>query len=549
MNIRYRHIGHFNVRLIRREGMASVIVSIMLVAWLVTGAASAGVVERLDPYPETNPRKIPDITGGPADSIILSDTGIIDIVILGDGYLSEATNGDSTRFFDQAQGLYDSLFGSAGIRPYTSFSQAFRVRAIYEESAERASPDRESHYRVKLEGTDLAFGNWPNGDSEEDTGFRDSIFGSINEIAGPINTRRYPAELDNDLGGDQVIDQMRNIYSHVYVIMMIINQIDGKPSGRHVTIYKTPQTDPPQVVRVGLGSYERHEFGHSFPYLVDEYITGGTNASQRNPTPAERSVFNILNVNFIPQLPFPPARCDENLPWPHLAPGGAHNPRPSSLIGNTFAGGTFVYGSTHGEYKCLMNGTHANYFCDIGGLAGIKLRDNNRFCFWCEEIVALRILERTDQLARPGDPADINEKGRTWYALWESSLREDYYDYFNIDSLIRQRALCYDLYAGGECASCSSSCAWSTYSGLPSCLPECTIRDVAFAIFVDGDIGDDANDGSNREPKQTILNAVGAVCAPQRLVLIKPASYSGSLVITQPATLAAGGCGHVIIGK
>ena len=41
---------------------------------------------------------------------------------------------------------------------------------------------------------------------------------------------------------------------------------------------------------------------------------------------------------------------------------------------------------------------------------GAGLRDDHRFCLWCQEVVTLRILEKTDQLLEDGDPANGADK-------------------------------------------------------------------------------------------------------------------------------------------
>ena len=47
---------------------------------------------------------------------------------------------------------------------------------------------------------------------------------------------------------------------------------------------------------------------------------------------------------------------------------------------------------------------------------GAVLRDNDRFCLWCQELVTLRILEKTDQLLEDGDPSDVTTLGIVWYS-------------------------------------------------------------------------------------------------------------------------------------
>ncbi len=503
-----------------------------------------GSIITIDPYPPIAPRWIPDITD-PGDSIGLQADQIIDVLILSEGYLAA----ESARFVGHVQRWYDTTFGSAtaiGIRPYTTFKQAFRVRAVWDTSGANASAARDSYYRVKIDPSDtnVSLDGWWDGDSGANKAFRDSVFKKIDSLPTPKDTTRYPSSLDNQVYGHDIIPSMADVYSNLYVVLLIRAAGDKNPGGVAITVKKYGQ---PQRVKTALGKTEWHEFGHAFGYLKDEYIDsrGGVNTTRRNPAPEDRSVFNLCNLNFVPTLYDDSMdRCDDMLLWPHLAPGGQYNPSLYSLIGNMFAGGDWYYGVAHSEYKCLMNGTHDNYFCDRSGDA-VNLRDWNNFCFWCEEVMAVRILERTHQLVRPADSADINARGRQWYRLWDDSLRDAYYSYFNVDSLIMRKDSCYDL----SCPACSAGCAATYGSGLPACIAACEIRDVGHAVFVDGDNGDDADNGSSRTPKKTISNAVAATCDPQRLVVVKTASYPGALVVTDRAIIIAAGCSPVIIGK
>lgn len=53
------------------------------------------------------------------------------------------------------------------------------------------------------------------------------------------------------------------------------------------------------------------------------------------------------------------------MPWAHIAPGNHYNPNPFSQVGNLVRGGNDELGVWHSEYKCLMNGQHKDYFCNI----------------------------------------------------------------------------------------------------------------------------------------------------------------------------------------
>lgn len=519
--------------------------NLVIAAWFISlvppTAAFAGSVIQIDPFPLINGRYIPDITST-NDSIVLYGNNIIDIVILGDGYLSA----ESTKFIDDAQKFYDKLCGysgNPGIRPFNLFREALRVRAVWEPSANRVGAARNSHYRVKLDGSGgVANDLWWDGGSGADRGFRDSLYKSIDSVPSPKQIIRYPATIENTAGGQlQIHWPMRDTFSKLYVVMLLLKgtpSADTTVSGRTRPVLRY---GGPEYVRVSFGEGRWHEFGHSFGYLQDEYIDDrGTNINFNNPLEADKTVFNLSN------LCYDDTRCD--LPWAHLAPGGTYNPDLHSLIGNLYRGGEQDLGVWHSEYKCLINGTHENYFCDLTP-DSVRLRDEIHFCFWCEEILALRLLERTNMLERPGDPVDINERGRTWYLLWRDSLREAYYNYFNVESLIVQKNACYALYAGGSCASCSSSCAALANRGMPPCLPGCAIQQVDNAIYVDGAAGAAGNIGSRTSPKNTVLNGINATCSPGRIVFIKAGSYLTPFTASNPAILMPDSCASVIIGK
>jgi hypothetical protein len=388
-------------------------------------------------------------------------------------------------------------------------------------------------------------GSWYNGDTEPDKGFNDSLFQAIDALS-PKNSSSYPSDLNNSVNGAQIIGPMADVYSNLYVVMFICTPFNCGPSGVAQAVTKRGGT---QKVKVGFGASYVHEFGHAFGYLRDEYIdVRNSTATWTNPEESLLSVFNLSNLTYSND------RCD--LLWKHLAPGGTYNPHNVfSLVGNLFVGGKgggggWQDGVWHSEYKCLINGTHANYECSFSDVDSTGLRDGDHLCFWCEEVVAVRILERARQLERPGDPADINEKGIVWFNLWKNSLRGDYYDYFNIDSLIALKDSCYALWTGGACPSCSSSC---NLTAMPPCLPGCDIREVGNAIYVDGDAGADGNPGTKADPKETIAGGVAAACTPGRLVMIKGGAITyptpAGLTIADPAILIPEGCDTVIVGK
>ena len=148
----------------------------------------------------------------------------------------------------------------------------------------------------------------------------------------------------------------------------------------------------------------------------------------------------------------------DDVPWVHLSPCGWHGrtasgQAPSPLVGWLWVGGRGVHlGVWHSEYRCLMNGKHDNFqFTQIdaedltANADGTYTNENGAdlrywpppdpppdFCLWCQEIVTLRILEKTDQLLEDGDPGDVTSQGIVWYARWLERLRSNYYQLFDV---------------------------------------------------------------------------------------------------------------------
>ena len=67
---------------------------------------------------------------------------------------------------------------------------------------------------------------------------------------------------------------------------------------------------------------------------------------------------------------------------------------------------------------------------------GAALRDGDRFCAWCQEVVVLRILEKTDRLVQPDDPLDPTEQGQAWYARWVDELRANYLELLGVEQQV-----------------------------------------------------------------------------------------------------------------
>jgi len=493
-------------------------------------------------------RFIPDIlTGG---NYHVEGYDILDIVILGDGYLS----GEKNRFFNDALLWYDLVIDPAtGIRPFTLFAPAFRVRAIFKASDYRAGgpddEDRRSYYKVKLnsDGHITGAGGWFSGEEPEDPinlTFRERLYDAIYELNPYLSPYQYPAELDTNPWYT-----MANKYSNIVIVMMVLNDGAAQASGFAADV-KSPYGN--QIVRIAFGECWEHEFGHSFAYLSDEYIKnrGQAYTDSNNIPPGERSIYNLMNLTFSNE------RCD--LLWPHLAPGGQYNPDEFSLLGNLFRGGLGKERQVwHSEYQCLMNGTHNNYLCETDPACpnNINLRDHEHLCFWCEEITAIRILARTGYFREKlGEDPDVNQRGRLWYTSWLNSLRGAYYTHFNIPEKIAEKNACYTRFLGWSCPddfpNCQTACDSFLASQVP-CLWGCAIREVGNAVYVYSGAGSFQN-GSWGYPYDDVSTAIAesyARCSDPHMIIIKPGYYPDTMTLTIPALLTADGCGSVILGE
>lgn len=517
-----------------------------------------GEIRKIDPFgPGT--RFIPDIETGGIETI--SGDEIIDIIIIGDGYTCpSAPTCEDIRFFNDAQYWYDSLFDPCdGIRPYSLYHRAFRVHAVFEPSDDHASADRESYFRTKVScdpgasdpsrACSIDLSGWQrDGTDPNNIVFRDRLFQAIDDVdaLASLNLTKYPDDM-----GD--FDKFEGLYRNLVVAILVRGYRDipktvvGHLSGFAGTV-ESITGSPPDKVRVGFGKGWQHEFGHAFAFLKDEYIGNdkrGTTSTGTNPAPSERSVFNLSN------LTFSNARCD--LLWPHIAPGGRYNPNVHSLIGNLFKGGSKEHGVWHSEYQCLINGGHHNYLCDNDDPDSdyYDLRDAEHYCFWCEEIVAIRILEKARQIGTQTPSVAV---GKTWFQRWEDTLRHAYYTHFDIPTLIAEKDACYALFSGGSCPGghpdCENACDLEHKNEI-ACLGECLIREVGNAMYVDSGAGA-GPDGSREKPYDNIIMAISEshiACGDPHLVIIKPASYPDPMILDTPATLIAEGCSSVVIGE
>jgi hypothetical protein len=410
--------------------------------------------------PTSGQPSIPSLTS-PGATTALTNDQLIDVLILGDGYK------ELDKFEERLQ---DWLTDFYAVDVYNRFAGAFRIRALFRRSNERCSPDRDSFYRVAIAGNiagdgddagEVSSSGWETEVSTDSAVFRRELFGSIDEFA--LNLRQYPAELyvggaDGDEegggGGEPVIhNPLAGMYANLVVVMLVRTRegSNNNASGRTRAVTSDSSS---RTVNVAFGSHALHEFGHAFAYLEDEYITSRTSSANRQ-NPLQGNVFTLSNLSFSDQL--------DHIPWQHLSPWGlrprlAAGEEPSPLVGWLWQGGEQNYKVWHSEYKCLMNGKHENYAYSLGEpqrSEDVDLRFRRggvdatgavippRYCLWCQEIVTIRILEKTGQLPADDDPADINACGRRWYTRWVNTWRKSYWALFDVDQQIDARELLY----------------------------------------------------------------------------------------------------------
>jgi hypothetical protein len=401
---------------------------------VVAGAARAdGSIPYELGKPNWTSRTIPDIRN-PSSSIQLRESRLIDVLILGDGF--------RTREEFEA-GLQDWIDAFYDLAVYDVFQGAFRIRGLYRQSSERASADRDSYYRVRITSGDdeVAKGGWWEENHGDGLEFRRRMFEDVDSFAD-INRRRYPSGLSFNESNTAIGDWLFGMYRNLVVAMLVRTNSTARPSGRAFRLAR-PSPDDASVVRVAAGANVIHEFSHAFGLLSDEYIDERESESTRS-NPARKSVLNLSNLSYSDKL--------SGVPWTHLSPWGrdrrqAGGSNPCPVLGWVWVGGSMHRNVWHSEYRCLMNGAHANFrytqnavddptVQPDGSFIGANLRDRTRFCLWCQELVTLRILERTDQLNAPDDPAEFIQKGERWHERWTTDLRDAYWQLFDVSRQI-----------------------------------------------------------------------------------------------------------------
>jgi hypothetical protein len=394
--------------------------------------------------PNWQARRIPDIRS-PGATVQIADDRLIDIVVLGDGYTDAA---------DFRAALTTWLQELYAIEVYERFAGCLRIRALYTPSSEAASASRGSYYGcpIATDGGIDQKGKWWEASGARNDAFREAFWASVDTF-DDLHLRRYPDDLttNQELSSGELLvidqDELRGLYRNLVVSMLV----QGGPSGFNGLVPR-PAPDQDHYVKVAFGAYEIHELSHALGMLHDEYIHHRTEEVKYRD-PVIPSVFSLSNVRFSDQV--------DQVPWLHLSPWGlerrsAGGQSPSPVVGWMWLGGGIgllkpgsrEIGAWHSEYRCLMNGGHDNYlFTQLdsdptnlgdGTIKGADLRDKTRLCLWCQELVTIRLLEKTDQLIEPGDPADITAQGQVWYTRWVQELRAAYLELYDVRGQIAE---------------------------------------------------------------------------------------------------------------
>jgi hypothetical protein len=395
--------------------------------------------------PNWETRTIPNIRN-PSSSLQLGENRVVDVLILGDGYLTQA------EFEAGLQSWIDDFYD---LKVYDVFRGAFRIRALYRQSPQRASADRDSFYRVNVTDDDreIPDGSWWDTASGDTLVFRRRVFEDVDSFVD-INRRRYPTGLSFGESNTAIGNWLFGMYRNLIVSILVRTASTSTPSGRAFRLARlSPNED--HTLRVATGFNAIHEFSHAFGLLSDEYIEGRSSQSTRS-NPTRNSVLTLSNLIYSDKY--------SQVPWFHLSPWGrdrrqASGGNSSPVLGWIWVGGKKHRNVWHSEYRCLMNGTHDNFQYTQDGPndptaqpdgsyidnTGANLRDRSRFCLWCQELVTLRVLERTDQLDTADDPESFIEKGQRWYERWTTELRDNYWPLFNVSQQIADRE---NTYAG-----------------------------------------------------------------------------------------------------
>lgn len=305
----------------------------------------------------------------------------IHLVVLAEGYLA----GELTTFENDVDDWHAEVFA---LDPYSHLAEAFVVWYLPRASAEHVAPGSpqpaDTAFAVPITSDGRGIATVP---SDGPTAAR--VWAVLDGFAW-APTAFYP------LGG-----RTSRIAKGSVVHILVYDTARGRSglSGRAMRF--AHPADPTRIVSGAVAHARAHELSHALGRLIDEYldvaITGLGVPNELTDTSS--GVNNVVATN----------DCD-TLPWRHLLAGGEINPSVTELVG---AFGTSDIGY-HSEFKCQMNGSHDNGMF-YGGDDNLRV---DRFCNFCRELLAFRVLEHTRTLA---------DNATSW-STWTTEYRAPFYE-------------------------------------------------------------------------------------------------------------------------
>ena len=392
------------------------------------------------------------------EQIPLTNDTIIDVVLLGEGYYDH----EQASFEAHLSSWYDNTFAKW---PYSQFINAFRVQGVFTPSDSRANDAGDGYYGITLnEAEGELAANVKLDMDTSDLGFREKLYDILAFVRenGELNVRVYPDNLiigrsgdEPDKDGEVNSPRNRNTYRNLMRNCVVAIAVRD-PAGKEMSGFYRQVTAPPAhsigedvKVAVAFGRGYQHEFSHAFGLMLDEYIEERGSFATGRQQPSALSVFEVWNLAYTVK--------GHQVPWFHISPSGLHPRPPHSRVGQMWLGGRKKEkGVWHSEYRCQMNGRHQNYFSRTDEadqfdpknkqvFAGLR---SSAFCIWCEEILTIKILEKTDGFLRFEDVldsgGDINQLGRIWYRRWVDELRSRYWVDFDLVTRINDREAYYN---------------------------------------------------------------------------------------------------------
>ena len=307
----------------------------------------------------------------------------IHLLVLAEGYLG----GELGAFANDVDDYHDEVFA---LDPYTHLREAFVLWSLPRASAEHVaagSPQpADTAFLVPLTSDGRGIADVP---SDGPTASR--VWAIIDSFPY-APTERYPS-------GGRTSNLPKGFVPHI----LVYDASRGRSglSGRARRL--DHPSDASRTVFAAFAHGRAHELSHALGRLIDEYLDvaitglGVPNAG----TGTSSGVNNVVADN----------DC-ATIPWRHLFAGGEINPTTTDLVG---AFGTSEIGY-HPELKCQMNGSHDNGMF-YGGDDNLRV---DRFCNFCRELLAFRVLEHTRVLA------DNSTSWSTWIASYRMPFYDDY---------------------------------------------------------------------------------------------------------------------------